>query len=191
MIRHLGLKASSNISVRAPVRPSVRSFVRRLMPQFIINGPGFTSSRQAGSGHQISIMQPKLAGCSQWSEANIKQRSFHFQWAIMQQHLDEGPYETLVFFLFFFPPCHKALLGYINVDPPHPLTEWKGHSCLFSWHAARKPAHPLSYPLPPSLPYLLMTAKCSVPGNQEHLACTIWLSHRLMGLTMTICQKIK
>lgn len=107
MIRHLGLKASSNISVRAPVHPSVRSFVRRLMPQFIINGPGFTSSRQAGSGHQISIMQPKLAGCSQWSEANIKQRSFHFQWAIMQQHLDEGPYETLVFFFFFSLPVTK------------------------------------------------------------------------------------
>lgn len=144
MIRHPGLKAlqepSSNISVRASARLLAYATAHHQWPRLYLG--------QAGSGHQISIMLPKLAGCSQRSEANIKQRSFHFQWAIMQQHLDERPCET---FFFSLPPHHKAALGYINVDPPHPLTGWKGHSCLLSWHTARNRTSHLPTTPPPSL----------------------------------------
>lgn len=145
MIRHPGLKAwrepSSNISVRASARSLAYATVHHQWPRLYLSRQ---AGRQAGSGHQLSITQPKLAGCSQRSEANIKQRSFHFQWAIMQQHLDERPCET-----FFLP--HKAALGYINTDPPRPLAGWKGHSCLFCWHAARNRASLLPATSLPSL----------------------------------------
>lgn len=55
----------------------------------------------AGSGHQLSFLQPKLAGCSQRLGANTKQRSFHFQWAITQQHLGERPLRDYPIFFFY------------------------------------------------------------------------------------------
>lgn len=110
MIRHPGLKAwrepSSNISVRASARSLAYATVHHQWPRLYLSQADRQARRQAGSGHQLSITQPKLAGCSQRSEANIKQRSFHFQWAIMQQHLDERPCET-----FFLPPPPPSQSG--------------------------------------------------------------------------------
>lgn len=51
----------------------------------------------AGSGQRLSLMQPKLAVCSQRLEANAEKHSFlkknvwlFFRWAITQQHLGKG-----------------------------------------------------------------------------------------------------
>ncbi|TNN85305.1 hypothetical protein EYF80_004327 [Liparis tanakae] len=92
--------------------------------QFIINGRGFTSG--AGSGRQLSFVQPKPAGCSQRLGANGEQQSFPLRWAIMQQHLGKGPsgpahLKQRIVFLFRgdsttcrhlkYPQCKGANLG--------------------------------------------------------------------------------
>lgn len=100
----------------------------------------------AGNGHRLSFIQPKLAGCSQRLEANTKQQSFHFQWAIAQQHLGKGPCETSPSFFIKQWWLHQPQLAHPTMGSKH---EW--HSVLHCWFRARKrnlfhpPTPPLSF----------------------------------------------
>lgn len=103
----------------------------------------------AGNGHQLSVIQPKLAGCSQRLEANAKQQSFHFQWAITQQHLGKGPCETSQFFFIFYKAVVITSIP-ASPSPPTPLmgSKHEGHSYLLCWFRARN--RNFSHPPPPS-----------------------------------------
>ena len=94
--------------------------------------------------------------CSQRMEANTKQQSFHFQWAITQQHLGKRPCETIFFFFFFL---NKAAV--ITSTPARPSLfspMWdqntKGISYLLCWIWARNRnfSHQPTSLLPPPPP---------------------------------------
>lgn len=102
--------------------------------------------------------------CSQRMEANTKQQSFHFQWAITQQHLGKRPCETSPSFFYIKQWwLHQHQLAHPSSPPVG--SKHEGHFLLALLNRGQKqeflsPAH-LPLTSPPFF-YLLMMLKSGI-----------------------------